>query len=500
MRRLYPMLSALLMVGLLAGCMVGPDYVRPKPPADSRYTSGPAPAQTVAARGPGGEAQSFQAGQAISADWWHLFHSSDLDRLVKEAIANNPTLDVARARLTQAQEVLKADYGVLYPQVAGSLGTQRQKTSAIRFGNVAESTIYTLYSASVNVSYAVDFFGYARRVAEGQEATIESQRMQLEAARLTLTGNVVNTAFLRALLQGQIEETKAIIKGQETQVGLVEAQYRAGIVPYSDVLSLQAQLASTQATLPALEQRLSQANHLLATYLGKTPAEADLPTMHLADFTLPQELPLSLPSELVRQRPDILAAEAQLHAANAQVGAATAALYPRFTLNASYGQSSLSAGNLFDKSSNLWNLAGNLTAPLFDGGTLRAQRREAEAAFQQSLGSYRQTLLAAFAQVADVLRALEHDADTLRIQQQAADYAHQSMSLAELRYKAGKASYIELLTAQRQDQQARIAVLQAQAQRFQDTAALFAALGGGWWHEGPADSEVAGSGGVLKKR
>ncbi len=240
-----------------------------------------------------------------------------------------------------------------------------------------------------------------------------------------------------------------------------------------------------------LQQRLSQASHLLATYLGKPPAMTDLPEIRLADFHLPTELPLSLPSELVRQRPDILAAEAQLKAANAQVGIATAALYPRFTLNASYGQNSLKLASLFDSANSLWTLAANLSQPLFDGGTLRAQKRQAEAAYQEALVNYKQTLITSFSQVADVLRALENDANSLRIQQQSAQYASQASKLVNLRYKAGKASYLDLLNAQRQDQQTRIALVQAQAQRYQDSAALFTALGGGWWQNPEAADNAA---------
>lgn len=471
-------LNAALLLALLTGCAVGPDFKPAKAPDVPRYTHGTQPTQTGSADG---AAQNFSANAKISADWWQLFQSPALDSLVKQALANNLTLDAARARLTQAQEVLNADYGALYPQVTGSLGAERQRTPAVRFGTMASSNIFNLYTGSVGVSYALDFFGYSRRTLQREQANIENQRMQLRAAQLTLTGNVINAAFLRAALAAQIEATQAIISNQQAQQNLVERQYKAGLAPYSDVLSLQSQLAATEATLPSLQQRLSQASHLLATYLGKPPAMADLPEIRLADFRLPTELPLSLPSALVRQRPDILAAEAQLKAASAQVGVATAALYPRFSLNASYGQNSLKLANLFDSANSLWTLAANLSQPLFDGGTLRAQKRQAEAAYREALANYKQTLITAFAQVADVLRALENDAHSLRIQQQSAQYASQASKLVNLRYQAGKASYLDLLNAQRQDQQTRIALVQAQVQRYQDTAVLFTALGGGWW-------------------
>lgn len=477
MKSLKSLVAALLSAGL-SGCMVGPDFMQPDTADGPGYTSAPQPAQTVSAEG---VAQRFASGAKISAQWWQLFQSPALDSLVKQALANNYTLAAARARLLQAQEVLEADYGALYPQVTGSLGAERQKTPAVRFGSMASSNIFNLYTGSVGVSYALDFFGYSRRALQREQANIENQRMQLRAAQLTLTGNVINAAFLRASLAAQIAATQDIISNQQTQQGLVEQQYQAGLAPYSDVLTLQSQLATTQATLPALQQRHSQASHLLATYLGKAPAMADLPEIRLADFRLPTELPLSLPSELARQRPDILAAEAQLKAATAQIGVATAALYPRFTLNASYGQNSLKLASLFDSANSLWSLAANLSQPLFDGGTLRAQKRQAEAGYQEALANYKQTLVTAFAQVADVLRALENDANSLRIQQQSAQYASQASHLMNLRYKAGKASYLDLLNAQRQDQQTRIAVVQAQSQRYQDTAALFTALGGGWW-------------------
>ncbi|BBP03498.1 RND transporter [Sulfuriferula plumbiphila] len=479
--------AALLLTGL-SGCAAGPDFMQAKAPDVPRYTRAAQPTQTGSAAG---VAQSFSAGAKISADWWRLFQSPALDSLVKEALASNLTLEAARARLTQAQEVLEADYGALYPQLTGSLGAQRQRTPAVRFGTMASSTIFNLYTGSVGVSYALDFFGYSRRTLEREQANLENQRMQLRAAQLTLTANVINAAFLRASLAAQIAATQGIIRTQQSQQSLVGRQYQAGLVPYSDVLSLQSQLAASEATLPSLQQRLSQASHLLATYLGRPPAMADLPEIRLADFRLPAALPLSLPSELVRQRPDILAAEAQLKAANAQVGVATAALYPRFTLNASYGQNSLKLASLFDSANSLWTLAANLSQPLFDGGTLRAQKRQAEAAYREALANYKQTLITSFAQVADVLRALENDADSLRIQQQSAQYASQASNLVNLRYKAGKASYLDLLSAQRQEQQTRIALVQAQAQRYQDSAALFTALGGGWWQNPEAADKAA---------
>lgn len=487
MNSLKSSVAALLLTSL-SGCMVGPDFRQPGIPGESGYTRAHQTKQISSAQG---VAQRFDSAEKISAQWWQLFQSPALDRLVKQALADNYTLAAARARLLHAHEVLQADYGALYPQVTGSLGATRQKIPAVRFGNRGESSIFNLYTGSVGVSYALDFFGYSRRTLEREQAIIESQRMQLRAAQLTLTSNVVNAAFLRASLAAQIEATQDIVRNQQTQQDLVSQQYRVGRVPYSDVLTLQSQLAATQATLPGLQQRHAQASHLLATYLGKSPAMADLPEIRLADFHLPTELPLSLPSELARQRPDILVAEAQLKAANAQVGIATAALYPRFALNASYGQNSLQLASLFNSANSLWALAANLSQPLFDGGTLRAQKRQTQALYQEALANYKQTLITSFAQVADVLRALENDANALRIQQQSSQYARQASHLVDLRYQAGKASHLDLLIAQRLDQQTRIALVQAQAQRYQDTAALFAALGGGWWRTDETENKIS---------
>lgn len=468
--------SALVLT--LSGCAVGPDFKRPALPENSGYSEGAHATQTPVAAG---IAQHFNDNAAISADWWQLFQSPVLNQLVKTALDNSPTIDAAHARFDQAQAVLDADYGALYPQVTANLGAQRQKPTSIRFGTIGTSNAYNLYSGSIGVSYAIDIFGYSRRALERDQASLTNQHMQLRAAQLTLTANVINSAFQIASLTAQIDATQAIIQNQQNLIGLAQQQYKAGLIANSDVLSLQSQIATTQALLPPLQQRLGQTRHLLATYLGATPANAQISEIHLSDFQLPVELPLSLPTDLVHQRPDILASEAQLTAANAQVGVSTAALYPHVSLNASFGQNSLKLASLFDPVNNLWSLAANLAQPIFDGGTLKAQQRQAQAAYRESLANYKQTLLNAFSQVADVLGALQHDAESLAIQQQAAQTAEQAGKLVDLRYQAGKASYIDLLNAQRQTQQSQLAVIQAQTQRLQDTAALFTALGGGWW-------------------
>ncbi len=464
----------------MTACTVGPDFVRPKPPAVERYTGETEPAGTIQANG---KAQHFSKGAAVAADWWHLFNSPKLDAVVSEATAGNASLQAAQAALRQSQDLLRAGYGVFYPQIDASFDATRQKLSLARLGgSTSNTTIFNLFTLTAAVSYALDVFGAERRTVEGLQAQVDFQRFTVEGTYLALTGNIVNTVIARAAYIEEIKATEQLISLQREQIGTTEAQAKAGIVPYSNLLSLQSQLASTEATLPPLRQRLSQADHLLAVLAGGAPAEWRPPDIALTDITLPAELPVSLPSELVRQRPDILAAEAQLHGASADIGVATAALYPSFTLTGSYGMENTSFNNLFRKSSDIWNLGGNVFAPLFHGGTLLSRRDAAVEAYNQSLATYRQTVLSAFAQVADTLRALEHDAEALQAQSKSLSAASEALRLIQVNYQAGTVNYLQVLIANAQYHQAIIGFFQAQAQRLQDTVGLFVALGGGWWN------------------
>ena len=471
----------LLAVALLsaAGCAVGPDFVRPKPPPVDRYTHGKEPTETLSAEG---QAQRFESGGKVAADWWHFFNSEKLDVLINEAITENPDFQAAQARLRQSQNILLAGYGVFYPQVDAGLGASRQKFSPVRFGSSTSSSIFNLYTLSATVGYSLDLFGGNRRAVESLKAQVDFQHDNLLATHLALTGNIVNTVIAQAAYRAQIKATEEIIGLLKEQIRITEVQAQAGTVAYLNVLSLRTQQAATEATLPLLEQRLSQTEHLLAALVGRLPAEWDPVQIELADLTLPDHLPITLPSELVRQRPDILAAEAQLHSASANIGVATAALFPSITLSGGYGLNSNTTGDLFKSSSSFWNLGASLTAPLFHGGTLWYGRKAAMDAYQQTLADYRQSVLSAFAQVADTLRALEHDAEAVQAEAKALDASEHALKIVKANYEAGVASYLQILVANDQYHQARIAYLQAHAQRLQDTVALFVALGGGWWN------------------
>ena len=467
----------------LAGCAaVGPNFQAPEAPRAQRYTEAPLPPQTASADSAHGAAQRYaQAGQ-IPADWWELFRSEALSRLVRTAIAGSPTLDAARAALTQAQENLNAQYSVLYPGVDGSAGVRRQRSTGASAGLPnAPANLFTLYNASVSVSYALDLAGGARRELEALLAQIDYQRLQLEAAYLALTGNVVTAAVQEASLRAQIQATRAVAQAQEEILGVVQKQFELGAVSRAEVLAQRTQLAQLRTALPPLEKALAQTRNALAALVGRFPADAGLPESELAQMSLPQELPLSLPSALARQRPDVRAAEALLHRASAEIGVAEAAKYPQLTLSATYGSAATKTAELFGAASNTWNLGAALLQPIFHAGKLEAQRRAAVAAYDQAFAQYRQTVLTALRNVADVLEALDGDARTLKAQAEAEANARESLALARAQFELGATSYLVLLNAQRLAEQAKIGLVQAQAARFADTAALYQALGGGWW-------------------
>lgn len=474
------LLAGLYTVWLVAltGCAVGPDFVRPQPPKTDRYLPDKPLRETVPVDG---EVQYFEEGAKIAADWWQLFQSPQLDALVKEAIANNATLQAAQAGLEQSQENLRAGYGIFYPQIDLTGSASRQRFSAARFGSPA-SSIFNLFTLSASVSYALDVFGTQRRTVESLSAKRDFQRYTVLATYLTLIGNIVNTVIAQAGYQAQIHTTQQMIDSLQEQIRLTELQRQAGIVAYTSVVSLKAQLAALEATLPLLEQKRGQAEHLLATLVGHTPGERKLPKIDLADFSLPTNLPIDLPSSLVRQRPDILLAEAQLHENSAYIGVATAAMFPSFTLTGTYGQNNRNFLDLFLSSGNFWSIGTNFVTPLFHGGTLWLQRKAAIDAYQQSMAHYRQTTLDALAQVADVLLALQHGAEALQHQSQELNWAQERTQLTQTNYQAGLVNYQQVLIAESQYYQSKLNYLQTLAQRFQDTAALFVALGGGWWN------------------
>ncbi len=481
-------LIAALAAASLAGCAAGPDFRRPAAPGVASFTTGALPAETAGAPVAGGQPQRFAPGQKIPAEWWALFRSEPLDRLIRQALADSPTLAAARAALREAQENRRAQFGALLPRADANAAVERQKISGATFGQQGlDISAFTLYNASVSVSYALDLFGGTRRALEALQAQVDYQRFQLEGAWLALTANVVTTAVQEGALRAQIAATRDIVAAEEQQLDLVERQFRLGGASRPDVLAQQAQLAQTRATLPALEKQLAQSGHRLAVLAGRFPGDPGaVPEFDLEGLALPQELPVSLPSAVVRQRPDIRGAEELLHAASARIGVATANLYPQVTLTGGLGTETTRFRDLFGPGSSVWTLGAGVLQPLFRGGELTAKRRAAIAAYDQALAQYRETVLEAFLGVADVLRALEMDAKTLAAQADAEAAARASLELAREQFRLGAASYLALLNAERQHQQARIALIQARAVRFADTAALFQALGGGWWNREPA--------------
>ena len=472
---------------LVSGCAVGPDFKSPPAPAASGYTERPLPAQTVAARG---EAQKFSSDEKIPAQWWTLFRSEKLDQLVKAALAGSPSVEAAKATLNQARETLTSQTGYEFPQVDLALGTQRQRFSPSAFGGTNPPTVFSLYNASVKVSYGIDLFGGLRRMIEAQGAQVDYERYQLEGARLALTANVVTAAISEASLREQIRATQEIVDASERQLAIAEKQYALGGIPKSALLLQRNQVAQARAALPPLEQNLERVRSQLAVYVGKTPSEAKLPEISLDDLHLPDTLPVSLPSKLARQRPDILAAEALLHAASAQVGVATANLYPQITLTASAGTQSISSSTLFANNTDIWNFAAGVTQPIFHAGSLRAQKRAAVDAYDKALADYRSTLLQSFQNVSDSLTALQADARTLKARSESEASSKEALSLAQRQFELGASSYLTLLAAQTQYQQDRIASIAARASRYADSAALLQSLGGGWWNQ-PKNGEVS---------
>ena len=471
-----------LLAAMRGGCTVGPDFVRPVVSATGRYTSEVQPAATVAADG---MSQEFVSGAFVPGDWWRRFGSAQLDAVVRQAITNNPTLQAAEASLRESQDSLRAGYGVFYPQMNANLGASRQQVASMQNGGQTPGRIFNLVTGSGTISYALDVFGGSRRTVESLRVQSAYQCYEREGAWLTLTANVVDTCLARAAYAGEIQATEELITLEQEQLDLMEAQVRAGTVAYTSLLSQRSLIAANRALLAPLEQEVSRTEHLLATLEGVAPALAVWPDFELAGLVLPTDLPLSLPSELIHQRPDILAAEAQMQSASAKIGVATAAMYPSFNISGTYGTAGSSFGNLSAlaaASGQFWSIGPSVTVPVFQGTSLWYGRKAAQDAFQQTQAEYRQTVLAAFAQVADALNALQHDAQGLQAQTDARQAAAEALELVRVNYRAGLVAYPDVLTADVQFHQATIAWLQAVGQRHQDTVGLFAALGGGWWN------------------
>jgi NodT family efflux transporter outer membrane factor (OMF) lipoprotein len=456
----------------------------------TRYPTTPLPGETVSADVPGVQAQRLVAGRDIPAEWWTLFECPALDSLVRQALADSPTLVQAKARLVQAQEDLSAREGATkLPRVDASASANQVAvdTDAFKSHGLGADFPLTLALASVSVSYNLDLFGRNRRELEGLRAAVDYERFELEAARLMLAGNVVAAAIEEASLKAEVETTETIVSLEAQQVGIAEQREQLGALSGREVVAQRTELAQTRATLPGLRARLERTRHRLSVYLGQVPGAAELPEVTLADLHLPSDLPLSVPSELVRQRPDIQAAEALLHRANAQLGVATANLYPQINLSGVGG--ALGVSSLLSGAAGFALLGASVAQPLFHGGELKAQKRSAVAALEEAQGAYRAVVLAGFQDVADVLWALDSDARTLRERAEATRLAKSLYDITSKQYEAGGVSFPTLLDAERQLLSASVEETRAGANRYADSAALFQALGGGWWTRNGAVEE-----------
>lgn len=470
----------------LAGCAVGPDFARPAPPPAQAYdTPEPGAPQPSPALRPA-------AGADVPGQWWQLFKSPALDSVMRLAIADSPSLSAAEATLAAAREAVLVAQSGSYPKLGAAAGAERSKgtpAGAEGGGSAAAPGILDSYSVGLTASYTLDAFGGTRRLVEQQEALAELQRYQLAAAYLTLTGNVATEAVAIASARLQIATTLDLIEDDQQNLALTRRAFEIGTAAETDVLTAESQLAADQATLPSLRQQLSAARHALAILVGRTPGAWSAPELEIADLALPAALPLSLPSALARQRPDILAAEAQLHADSAAIGVALAQEYPSLTLSAALTRESLAAADPFHQFDTLWNVGGALAQPIFQGGALTAQTRAARDTFTAQAATYRQVVLTAFAQVADDLRALQHDGERVAAYDRAVRVATEALVLQRASYAAGKTNVLQLIDAERSAAQARLGSGGAEAEQLQDAVQLFVALGGGWWNTKIAASD-----------
>ena len=470
----YLMLAVTLLV---SACSVGPNMQNPVLPEVKSYT---AQDERLSLQ------QRLTLGDQLSAEWWTLFASKPLNDLLQQAIANNYDLAAARETLAQAEEAVKAGNGALLPQVSLGAAAGRQKYGAALFGP-ANFNIppFSYYELGPSLSWTPDLFGGAHRALERQQALADYQAHQLDAAYVTLTGNTVAATLALAAANDEITALERILAEDGSMLKLVQASYAAGAATRVDVLSAQTRIIADQALLPPLQQRLSASRHTLAILIGKAPANWTPANFKLRDFTLPASLPTSLPSELIQKRPDILAAQANLHAASAAIGVASANLYPQITLTANMLQEALTPVGLFQSASNAWAVAAGLSAPIFNGGMLSAEKRAAEHAYQAALAQYQQTILIAFGAVADALTALDHDDNAFMLRKNAVDAAVATLDMAGASYRAGASGLVQVQDARLALAKTQLELIRAQQQRYLDCVRLFVAVGG---------SPVAGQG------
>ena len=477
--------SAVALAAALAGCAAGPDYKRPVAPLPAAYAT---EANGAGPASPGiklGQGQQFVPARDIPLQWWKLFQSPALNQLVEASLKQNPNVDAAQAALRAAQENVAAQRGFFYPSVDAGFAPSRQKVAGTLASPASSGASYfNLYTAQVSVSYTADVFGANRRQVESLQAQADSQRFQLEATYLTLSANVVAAAIQEAALRGQIAATKEIIADQARLMRMFERQLELGQLAKADVAAQEATLAAAEASLPPLEKQLALQRDLLKVLAGRFPSDDTVASFALDDLQLPGELPLSLPSSLVEHRPDVRAAEEQLHAASAAIGVAAANRLPSITLGVNgYGSSALAMSDLFKSGTGFWTLAGGLTQPVFDGGTLKHREAAARAEYDGAAAQYRATVLNAFQNVADALQAIQSDAQALRAAAKAERAADTSLAIARRQLELGDISPLTLLSSEQAYQQAHLNLVQAQANRLADTVALFQALGGGWWNK-----------------
>ncbi len=475
--------ARILALSLLAGCAVGPDFKRPAAPPVNSYAARPLKTTSSTPNIAGGEAQRFVEGLEIPGKWWALFHSKPLNDLIERSLTNNPDLKAAQAALVVARENVLAHRGEYYPSIAGAFSASRQRQSDLIAPTPNANVFqYDLFTPQVSVSYVPDVFGLTRRTVESSKAQEQGVRFQMIATYLTLSANVVVAAVQEASLRAQIETTRQLIGIGSNMVEIVRYQLEKGSASGLDVAAQESQLAQVTATLPPLLKQLAQQRDLLAVLAGDFPSRQHGETFELHSLQLPEQVPVSLPSTLVEQRPDVLQAEANLHAASAQIGIAIANRLPNITLTADAGSTALALDRVFTSGTGFWGVGATLTQPIFQGGALLHLERAAKAAYVQAAQQYRSTVLTACQNVADTLNALEQDAAALNTAAAAADSARVTLDLCRQQERVGYAGYLALLNAEQTYQQARINLVQAQANRFADTAALFQALGGGWWN------------------
>ncbi len=482
-------MSVLALCLLGSGCAVGPDFEKPAPPDVNAYTPQPLSTTAAAPNVTGGEAQRFVAGGDISGDWWTLFHSQSLNALIDEALKNNHDLKAAQAAIRAAREHVFAQQGAYYPSVTGNFAASRQMQSESLAPTPNNNAFqFDLYTPQLSISYVPDVFGLNFRTVESLKAQEQQARYQMVATYTTLTSNVVVTAIQEAALQSQVDATKEMIAADVKMVEILKYQLAKGYANRLDLAAQQTQLEQVTATLPPLVKQLAQQRDLLAVLIGRFPDQAPDTKFELSSLQLPKDIPVSLPSKLVAQRPDVLQAEENLHSASAQIGVAVANRLPNIQLTANAGSTALAIGQTFAPGNGFWEIGAELAAPIFDGGNLMHQEHAARAAYVQALEQYRSTVHTAFQNVADTLVALDQDAVALKSAAAAEDAAKVTLDLSERQLKDGYTNYLAVLNAEQAYQQARIVRLQAQASRFSDTAALFQALGGGWWNR----AELAG--------